>query len=113
MTGTWRCRRQLSSVPVQASVTGGGQEPSVGSKPGCDPRHKRRLLVEWHVNERIKADDRVEGRSGEVHRGRIGPDEGCAGNQLAGAADLDVAEIDAGNRNRAFGEPWMYLHVRR
>jgi hypothetical protein len=82
------------------------------------------------IQERIKADDRVEGRSGEVNRGRIGPDQGRAGAppQLSDpelVVDLrerlrrfrqDRGRGSSGSsryRNRALAEPWMYLHVRR
>lgn len=56
------------------------------------------MLVERHVDQRVQADDGVEGRWGEIERGRIGPDEGRAGYQVSGAADLDIAEVHAGDR---------------
>src|SRR5208283_5500282 len=50
-------------------LSGGGQEPSAGPQPAGDFVQQARLAVQRHVNQRVEADDRVEGAGREVHFG--------------------------------------------
>src|SRR5512133_738990 len=58
--------RRIATQPVvltpgPGALPGGGQEPPSWSEPAADPVEQRRLLIQRHVDERVQADDGIEG----------------------------------------------------
>src|SRR6185437_8315774 len=91
-----------SSEPVVLAagpgvLYGDGQEPAAGPQPAGYLVEQAWLAVERHVDQRVEADDGVQGSWREADLGGVSADEGGAGDELAGAFDLDVADVDTGH----------------
>ena len=77
-------------------LPGDDQQPPAGPQPPGDVAQKAGLALKRHVDQRVQADDGVEGAGREIKLGGVTADERGGGDQLAGALDLDVADVHAG-----------------
>ncbi len=62
------------------------------------------MLGQGQVDEAVAADHGVEGRGRQAERGDVGVPEGRGRDQATGALDLDLAEVDAGDRAAGAGQ---------
>jgi hypothetical protein len=67
-------------------------------------REQAWLFVERYVDERVEADDGVKGTVREGDLVGVGVHEYGVGNELPGAGDLDLAEVDSGDVVTATGK---------
>lgn len=108
--------RGLPAKPVLLStrpgaLAGHGQQPSCRAEPAADSPQQARLVVERHMDERIQADDGVEGREPEGGRGGVRPDERACRDQPACSLDLHVADVHAGYPVSGRGQRLGYRHA--